>query len=172
MSRRVWIGVLVAIAAVAVGWMLLQPMNRQDEGAYPPPDADFGSTVTVSNARLVLPGTAGNPAMLLLDIANRGDRNLYLSEIVVEHGGRAELTDFSHPAPKLLDSIEIPPGETVRFEGGSERTILTDYNANVVPGAEVTVELTFGNGESLSLPATVEASLPEAGGTDGAAGDS
>ena len=161
MSRRVWIGIVVAIVAIGVGWMLLQPMMRQDEGPYPPPEADFGSIVTVSNARIVLPATAGNPAAVHLDIANRGERNVYLSEILVEHGGRAQLTDISRQTPKPSDNVDIAPGQTLRFGRGGERAILTGYDAYVVPGAEVTVELVFGNGESLSVPATVEAASGE-----------
>lgn len=161
MSRRAWIGIIVAIVAVGAAWMLLQPMMQQDEGPYPPPEADFGSVVTVSNARIVLPETAGNPAAVHLDITNRGDSNLYLSEILVEHGGRAQLTDISRQTPKPSDNVAIGPGQTLRFGRGGERAILTGYDAYVVPGAEVTVELVFGNGESLSVPATVEAASEE-----------
>lgn len=163
MSRRVLIGIVIAIAAVLVGWMLLQPIGQQDDGPYPAPDADFGSIVTVSNARIALPTRAGDPAAVLVEITNRGNRNIYLSEVIVEHGGRAELTDFSHPAPKQLDSVDIAPGETARFGRRGEHAILTEYDENVVPGAEVTVEFTFANGESLSAPATVELTPQDTG---------
>lgn len=156
MNRGAWIGILIAIAAVAIGWMMLQPMAQQEEGPYPAPDADFGSVVTISNARVALPDSAGERAAVLVEMANRGDRNLFLSEIVVEHGGRAQLMDFTHPTPRQLDSVEIEPGQTVRFARAGERVILTEYDENVVPGAELNVEFTFGNGQSLTVPATVE----------------
>lgn len=156
MNRRTWIGIVIAIVAVVAGWMLLQPMGQQDDGAYPAPEADFGSVVTVSDARITLPARAGNPAAVHLEITNRGNSNLYLSEILVEHGGRAQLTDISRQTPKPSDNVEIAPGQTLRFGREGDQAILTNYDENVVPGAELTVELVFGNGESLSVPATVE----------------
>ena len=167
MTRRTVIGIVILVAAIVVGWMLLQPMGRQDDGAYPPPDADFGSVVTIADARIALPATAGDPAAVLFDITNRGQRTVFLSDVVVEHGGRAQLTDLSHPDPKPLDTVEIEPGQTLRFGPEAGRAVLTDYDEYVVPGAAVTVEFTFGNGESLSVRAAVEAARQDRGAEEG-----
>lgn len=167
MNGRTVIGIVILLAAIVVGWMLLQPMGRQDDGPYPAPDADFGSIVAIGDTRIALPATAGDPAAVLFDITNRGERNIFLSDVVVEHGGRAQLTDLSHPDPKPLDTVEIAPGQTLRFGPEAGRAVLTDYDENVVPGAEVTVEFTFGNGESLSVPATVEAARQDVGSGEG-----
>lgn len=166
MTRRTVIGIVILLAAIVVGWMLLQPMGRQDDGP-PPPDADFGSIVTIGDARVALPATAGDPAGVLFDITNRGERTIFLSDVVVQHGGRAQLTDLSHPDPKPLDTVEIEPGQTLRFGPEAGRAVLIDYDENVVPGAEVAVEFTFGNGESLSVPATVDAARQEVGSEEG-----
>ena len=50
--------------------------------------------IEITNARLMLPPVAGNPAAIYFEVANSGDRNIAFRNAEVAKAGRAEVHDM------------------------------------------------------------------------------
>jgi copper(I)-binding protein len=74
------------------------------------------------------------------------------------NGHGTHLANTGGVANTPLANQAIHPDETVRLGPGMGHVVLTGYNSNVVPGALAEMTLTFQNGQTVKVPATVEAS--------------
>lgn len=157
--KRSWIAPILVVVAVVAAVVWFAPLFPDDDTSAPPAP-EFGSAVTVENARLVLPPEAGEPARIYFDISNMGERNVYIAEVAVEHADGVMIANIEGPVAANMANVPVNEGETVVFGPNAEQVILTDYDSNVVPGADVRMRLTFGNSESLTVPMQVYA--PEA----------
>lgn len=155
MKKRVLLAPVLVVAGVAATGLFIFPLVSPQEYAAPPAP-DFGSTVAVRNARLVLPPVAGQPASIQFELNNLGNEvPVALTALTVEHARAVEMVDPDRPVPLKIANVPVEPGETVEFGTGERQVLLAGYDSSVVPGAEVRMILTFGNSGSLTAPLTV-----------------
>jgi copper(I)-binding protein len=113
-------------------------------------------------ARAVPPGQPNSAVFMVLK--NSGDQDLALvsaespaSDVVELH---THTMDEGMMKMRKVDQIDLPAGETVTLEPGGLHVMLIGLKEQLVPGAEVTVTLGFGDGTSAELTAPVKAIKP------------
>ena len=153
-KRRIMIAILTLLAIVAAAAFIYPIFTR--EQVIAPPAPAFGSTIEVENARLVLPATAGRPAVVHFAVSNLGQDTVFVTAVNVEHTRAAEMYDTERPSPLEIANVPVQPGETVQFGTGEQQLVLADYDSFVVPGAELRMVLTFGNAEAVAVPLPVK----------------
>lgn len=145
--------VLAGVAALAL-FLILWPFFFGDWRAIGW-EGDAAASVELTDAKIILPPRAGAPARVAFDLANSSNKTATLSEIVVEHGGRARIVDISPPAPGTQSNLEIAPATVRHFRGDDQQLLLSKYGSSMVPGAEASIRLRFGDGSSVEAAATV-----------------
>ena len=165
MKRHHALAAIVLAALAVVGAVLFvvprfaaDPAGPAEMAGAPQPEP----AVTVSQARLVMPAS-GTEAAVYLDITNRADATLYLTEAARDASGQATLAYLRTPEVKEATSLAIPAGETLRLAPESGFAIITGYDASVVPGATVPLTLTFSDGNSVRVPLEVQSMVGQNG---------
>jgi copper(I)-binding protein len=128
-----------------------------------PPAPDFGSSVSISDARLVLPARAGDPATVQLRVSNLGPNPVHVTGVGVQHGQGERILETTGPNMMPIEHVPVTPGGSAAFGPGSSQIVLTNYDSNVVPGAKLMLAVTFATADVISVPLTVVA----AGGSTG-----
>jgi len=146
MTKSIWPALALALAATGPAAC----------GAASDPGADAEakalSEVTVSNAKLMLPAVAGNPGALYFDVANGSDRNMVIRAVSVAGAGSAML----HTADmQEMAQINVPPGETVKFENGEQHVMAMNLADTVKAGGMAEVTVTFVGGDQVKAQAEV-----------------
>ncbi|MEO1969872.1 MAG: copper chaperone PCu(A)C [Sphingomonadaceae bacterium] len=120
-------------------------------------------SVEVRNARLLLPAEAGRPATIYLDLTNTTNADIYLTKAALEDSQATMLASIRTPASERVASLAIPHGQTLRLSPDSGYAILSGYDQDVVPGAETTLQLTFGNASVIRVPLQVQSMVGRSG---------
>ncbi len=126
-----------------------------DEAASAAPDAKPGLTLT--EGVLVLPAVKGNPAGAYFTLTNNGDKTTTLAAVSITSSARAEMHETSGGSMAPLASVEIKPGETVKFERGGKHVMAFELDPALTPGAAGEITLTFADGDKVSAPLKLEA---------------
>lgn len=121
-------------------------------------DADAG-TPSVVVAHAVVPAPAGANGALYMDLTNEGDGDDELVGVRTDAAGAAEVHRTESGDDGLMrmvavDGLEIPAGETVRFEPGGLHVMLLDVEPLEV-GDVVTVELELERSGTIVVDAEV-----------------
>lgn len=126
--------------------------------ALPPvsaaPDAKPG--ITVGEGVLVLPVVKGNPGVAYFAVSNGGTAAGTLAAVVVDGAAKAEMHETKGASMAAVGTVEIKPGETVRFERGGKHVMLFGLADTVKPGGTAEMTLTFAGGDKVSIPLRVE----------------
>ncbi len=159
MTRRKWIGVIGGIVVVILLVVLLFPavqsmIGRRTEAPNAP---NFGSTVRVSHARVVLPPSVPGTAAVYFDLANTGSNTVHLTQVAVEHATSVRMADTRTPNSMSLSNVPVAAGQTLSFAPRSRYVLAANYDPNMVPGAKARVTLTFDTSGTLTVAAAVEA---------------
>lgn len=122
-------------------------------------DANTIAGVDVSNARLVLPPVAGNPAAIYLDLANNSNRNLAFRSAEVAKAKSAEVHDMMEYNFEMTMG-EAPPimvekGGEVSFAPGGKHIMAFDLDPSIKAGDKIEVTLIAAGGKRHSFEATV-----------------
>lgn len=142
--------VLLAMAAAFV-WRL-----QVEEQPVQSPQSEV-QQVRITDARLVMPGAAGNPAALYFTVTNTGQTHAQLGGVQVAQAGRAGFMVVKEAAETPSTRVAIAPGETVRLAPDSGTYVAVEnYNEDVVPGEDVDVTLTLTSGQVARFTAPVE----------------
>ncbi|MBI1404346.1 MAG: copper chaperone PCu(A)C [Porphyrobacter sp.] len=157
MDRNKWLIAVVALAGLVALVMLVWPAGQRvsdpaTEAAQAP---DFGSTIRVSNARIVLPGGDGDRAHVYFDLANTGTQTVQLTQVRLAHGTGTGMAETGGPAWTPVAALPVEAGATLSFQPGGDFAVISDYDSSVVPGAAIDVTLVFGTSGEVSVPATV-----------------
>ncbi len=121
-------------------------------------DGDGGApSIVVADA--VVPAPAGANGALYLDLTNEGDGDDELVAVHTDAAGAAEVHRTEAGDDGLMrmvavDGLEIPAGETVRFEPGGLHVMLLDVDP-VEEGDVITVELEFDRSGTIVVDAEV-----------------
>ncbi len=148
---------LFASAALALSVLGLSACEKQPEQAVAP---EGMPGVTVENARLVLPAVKGNPGVVYFDITYGGTDYATLRKVEVAGAKEAMMHDTTtqngvtqmYPAP----FVNLPKGETVKFEPGGKHVMAMELDAGLEAGGETEITLTFAGGDKLSTSAKIQ----------------
>ena len=115
--------------------------------------------VTDFNIREVLPGrsmTAG-----YLTVSNKNDKAVELTAVSSPMFDAIELHMSSQKDGMMhmeqLPSVTIAAGDTLRFQPGALHLMLFDVKASIAVGEKIPVSLTFKDGTTLEVLATISA---------------
>lgn len=148
----------LALLFLAVSLAALSACGQQaakDEAGASAPEARPGLALT--EATLVLPAVKGNPAGGYFTLVNNSDKAVTLAAVNVSGAARAEMHETKGGSMAPLPSLEIKPGETVRFERGGKHIMAFDLDAKLAPGGTGELTLTFADGDKISAPLKLEA---------------
>lgn len=143
---------------LAVSLAALSACGQQaakDEASQAAPEAKPG--LTLSEGALVLPAVKGNPAGGYFTLVNNGDKAVTLAAVSVSGAARAEMHETTGESMAPLATLEIKPGETVRFERGGKHVMAFDLDPALTAGGTAELTLTFADGDKLSAPLKLQA---------------
>ena len=123
------------------------------------------SGLTISNARLILPAVAGNPAAVYFDLKNEGKRSVAVRRADVADAKSASLHDMMEFNRQMtmaeMGPLTIPQGETVKFEPGGKHVMAFDLSPELKAGAKTELTLTVAGGDKASFEVPVMAADAE-----------
>jgi copper(I)-binding protein len=154
---------LIAAAALVAGTLSLAACSDTEEAA---PEADANPTgLTISNARLMLPPVAGNPAAIYFDLKNEGTRAVAVRRADVADAKSASMHDMMEYDREMtmadMGPMTIQQGETVKFEPGGKHVMVFDLSPEVTAGGTTELTLTVAGGDKVSFPVQVQAAGTE-----------
>lgn len=151
---------LYAAAAFALA---LSACSAQEGAA--PADEENPTGLVVSNARLILPPVAGNPAAVYFDLTNDGERAVAVRRADVADAKSAEMHDMMEYDREMtmaaMGPLTVPQGETIKFEPGGKHVMAFELSPELKAGATTELTLTIAGGDKASFPVTVEAANAE-----------
>lgn len=116
------------------------------------PEAKPG--VKITDARVVLPGVAGNPGAAYFSLNNQSNAAVTIAVVSVEGAGRTEL---HAPDMKVLDAGKAEAKTHLDFVQGGPHVMLFDVSDRLKAGDQTELTVTFADGDKMSVPAKVEA---------------
>lgn len=151
---------MLACAALIPAACQQEAPPAQESADLVPGAPEGPSGVEVSGARIVLPPVAGNPGALYFNIANGGDQPLIIAGAYVTGAGMAMLhttrIEGRNATMEHVTKVPLPVGETVTFAPGGMHVMVHDIGPAISAGEKAEVTLTFGSGDKISFPATVQ----------------
>lgn len=149
-------------AAIAL-LLSLAACSQSDEGAKTADENPTG--LTVSNARLMLPPVAGNPAAIYFDLKNEGKRAVAVRRADVADAKSASMHDmmeYNHAMTMAdMGPLTVPAGETVKFEPGGKHVMAFDLSPELTAGGKTEMTLTVAGGDKVSFDVPVQAAGAE-----------
>ena len=154
MKSTLWAPLTLAIAGLG-----LASCGGSEEPAAEAEDQGIPG-MTITNARLVLPPVAGNPAAVYFDLAYDGDRQVALNRASVEGADSATFHDYGEYDFKvqMMDMLPLPlkKGDKVSFEPGGKHIMAMGVSPELKAGGTTDVTITVSGGKSQTFPAEVK----------------
>jgi periplasmic copper chaperone A len=123
------------------------------------------AALTVSNARIVLPPVAGNPAAVYFDLSYSGPAGVTLENVSVEGAGMTMIHDYAQEAGKMrmemADAVLLGSEAPVRFAPGGLHVMAMEPSEALQAGGTAKVTLTLSNGATTIIDAPVRAAGDE-----------
>ncbi len=136
-----------------------------DKADAPAQEATPAAGLTVSNARVVLPPVAGNPAAVYFDLSWAGASGVTLDAVEVEGAGMTMIHDYAEADGKMkmvmADSVPLTPGTPVTFAPGGLHVMAMEPAGALAPGGAAKVTLTLSDGTVTTVDAPVRAAGDE-----------
>lgn len=156
----------VACAALAVltlpGLAACAPEAEAPAGETASPAA---SGLSVSNARVVLPPVAGNPAAVYFDLAYAGAAGVTLEDVTVEGAGMTMIHDYAEAAGKMemtmAGPVTLAEGAPVSFAPGGLHVMAMEPTDALKAGGTAKITLTLSDGSTTTVDAPVRAAGDE-----------
>jgi copper(I)-binding protein len=131
------------------------------EGPDKPEAAASGSIeakpgVKVTEARLVLPAVAGNPAAAYLVIDNTTKDMVSIAAVSVQGAAKTEMHTMEGTTMKPVERVDVEAGTSMRFEPGKLHVMVFELSPDLAAGGETEFTLTFTDGDKTSVLAKVE----------------
>ena len=155
---------LFAAAALAAGALTLAACWG-DTGDQPQQAADNPTGLVVTNARLILPPVAGNPAAVYFDLKNAGKRAIAVGRVNIADAQSATMHDMMEYDGKTIMAdigpLAIKQGETIKFEPGGKHVMAMGLSPELKAGGKTEMTLTIAGGDKMSVDVPVEAANAE-----------
>ncbi len=123
------------------------------------------AALTVSNARVVLPPVAGNPAAVYFDLSYSGTPGVTLQDVSVEGAGMTMIHDYAEEAGTMrmvmADSVPLGGDAPVSFAPGGLHVMAMEPSDALQAGGTAKVTLTLSNGAVTVVEAPVRAAGDE-----------
>ncbi len=148
LARLSLFAVLAPMLAIAACQQEKQAPAETGPGAKPGLEASDGT--------LLLPAVKGNPGAAYFTLVNNGDKPAVLAAIAIDGAGKVEMHETMGGTMAPVASLEVKPGETVKFERGRRHVMAFDLAPTIAAGSSVEMTLTFADGDKLSTPLKVE----------------
>jgi periplasmic copper chaperone A len=136
-------------AALAAAVLMLASCSGE-QSATPAPD-DNPTGLEVTNARLILPAVAGNPAAVYFDLTNAGERAVAVRRADIADAKSAELHDMMEYNREMtmagMGPLTVKQGETVKFEPGGKHVMAFELSPEVKAGAKTELTVEAANAE-------------------------
>ena len=114
----------------------------------------------VTNAKLVLPPVAGNPAAIYLDMAYSGDKSIAISGVEVAGAKNAEIHNTMEWNREMTMSksgpIPLKNGDKVSFVSGKTHIMAFEPPADLKAGSKVKVTLKLAGARTHEFEAEVQ----------------
>jgi len=149
-ARHFALPLLIAVTTVSLG--ACKGADKPDAAASSAPEGKPG--VKITDARLVLPAVVGNPGAAYFSLENQGKDVVGIASVAVTGAGRTELHTGDM---KQFDHATADPRTTLKFEPGQAHVMVFDVGADLKPGSETELTVTFTDGDKMSVPAKIEA---------------
>ncbi len=137
--------------------------SQSDETAKPVDQNPTG--LVVSNARLLLPPVAGNPAAVYFDVKNEGKRAVALRRADIADAKSASMHDMMEYNRQMtmaeMGPLTIKNGETVKFGPGGKHVMAMDVSPELKAGGKTEMTLTIAGGDKISVEVPVLAAGAE-----------
>jgi copper(I)-binding protein len=121
--------------------------------------------LTVSNARLVLPPVAGNPAVVYFDLSYSGAPGVTLENVTVEGARMTMIHDNVEKDGKMqmvmADAVPLAQGAPVSFKPGGLHVMAMEPSDALKAGGTAKVTLTLSDGTTATVDAPVRAAGDE-----------
>lgn len=116
--------------------------------------------LTITNARLILPPVAGNPAAVYFDLANEGKKNVAVRRADIADAKAAQMHDMMEYNFKMtmaeMPPLMLKPGDRVRFEPGGKHVMAMELSPELKAGGRTELTLTIAGGDKVSAEVPVE----------------
>jgi copper(I)-binding protein len=136
--------------------------------AEAPAEASDPNTIaglTITDARMMLPPVAGNPAAVYFTVKNDGDKNIALRSASVEGSGSAQLHDMMEYDFEMtmgeMPPLMLQPGHSVVFEPGGKHVMVYELGPDLAEGGTAEVTLTAAGGRNHTFEAPIQAAGEE-----------
>lgn len=146
-------------AALTLGMLSLGACSGAEA---PAPEAGANPTgLAVTNARLLLPTVAGNPAAVYFDLANEGSRAIAVRRADIADAKSTTMHDMMEYNRAMtmaqMGPVNVPVGKTVRFEPGGKHVMAFDLSPELKAGGKTEMTLTIAGGDKVSVEVPVQA---------------
>lgn len=154
---------LFAAAALIAGPLALAACSGAQE---PAPEEEANPTgLTVTNARLLLPPVAGNPAAVYFDLKNDGARAVAVRRADIADAKSTSLHDMMEYNREMtmadMGPMTVKQGETISFEPGGKHVMAFELSPELKPGGKTELTLTIAGGDKVSVELPVQAAGAE-----------
>ncbi len=142
---------LVAVSACQQKEETTAPLTDSTEAM---PDAKPG--IAASKGVLLLPPISGRPGVAYFNVRNDGAKPTALAAVYIEGVGKAEMHKSEGTTMTPVDTVDLAPGKTVKFEQGGLHVMAFDIDAALTKGGTTEMTLTFAGGDKLSMPVKID----------------
>jgi hypothetical protein len=154
----------LALAALT-GLSACSPEAETPAGDTAAASATASAGLTVSNARLVLPPVAGNPAVVYFDLSYSGAPGVTLENVTVEGARMTMIHDNVEKDGKMqmvmADAVPLAQGAPVSFKPGGLHVMAMEPSDALKAGGTAKVTLTLSDGTTATVDAPVRAAGDE-----------
>jgi copper(I)-binding protein len=116
--------------------------------------------LTVSNARLLLPPVAGNPAAVYFELKNEGERAVAVRRADIADAKSASMHDMMEYNREMtmadMGPMTIKQGETIKFEPGGKHVMAFGLSPELKAGGRTEMTLTIAGGDKVSVEVPVQ----------------
>ena len=113
--------------------------------------------VTIAGGRLVLPAVPGNPGAAYFQVDNSAGADVAIAAIAIDGTEKTEVHQTTGDTMTKVDSVEIAPSTSIKFEPGKLHVMVFNPAASLKPGANTEMTITFADGDKTSAPLKIEA---------------
>lgn len=118
------------------------------------PDGKPG--IALTGGVLVLPPVKGRPGAAYFNVTNGSAAAATLAAISIIGVDKAEMHETRGGEMAPLGTVEVKPGETVKFQRGGKHVMAFGIDDGIKPGGTAEVTLTFADGDKVSGPLKVQ----------------
>lgn len=124
-----------------------------------------GPSLTVTNARVVLPPVSGNPAAVYFDLSYSGAPGVALESVAIDGAGMTMIHDYAENGGKMqmvmTDEVSLSSGAPVSFAPGGLHVMAMEPSDALKAGGTAKVTLSLSDGTKVTVDAPVRAAGDE-----------